>query len=98
MAVGLDLEKRVGRQKAVASDLLTAHNAFEEAGAAARVDLVEGADRGQRIADQAAIDGHQLAVGGQLAKGLEVGTMDRRRARMSVGRGMLAPAGFALSA
>ncbi len=95
MAVGLDLEKGFGGQETVAADLFAAHDALEEAGAAAGVDLVEGADRGQRIADQAAIDGHEPAVRGQLAKGLEVGTMGRRG---QLGRSGLARAGFAWSA
>ena len=57
-AVGLDLEERLGGQKAVAADLFAAHHALEQAGAAAGVDLVEGADRRQRSLDQPPIDRH----------------------------------------
>ena len=70
VAVGFDLEKRIGGQEAVAADLLAADHALEQAGAAAGVDLVEGASPGQRVADQAAVDGHQLGPLGQLLKRL----------------------------
>ena len=42
-AIGLDLEERLGGQKAVAAHFLAAHDALEQASAASGVDLVEGA-------------------------------------------------------
>ena len=62
MAVGLDFEEGLGGQEAVAADLFAADDALEEAGAATGVDLVEGADRGQGVAEQAAIDRHQRGL------------------------------------
>ena len=74
-AVGLDLEERLGGQETVASHFLAADDALEQASAASGVDLVEGADRSERIAHQPPVDGHQLGAGGQTLEGLEVGVV-----------------------
>ena len=93
-AVGLDLEERVGGQETVAADLFAAHDALEQAGAAAGVDLVEGADRASASrSDQAAIDGHQL--GRRVAsfrKALEVGSSGRAPVRVLVTGHLASPA------
>ncbi len=60
IAAGFDLQERIGGEKAVAADLLAADDAFEQAGARTRVELVKRRDRRERIADQAAVDRHEV--------------------------------------
>jgi hypothetical protein len=64
MAVCLDFKKGFGCQKTIAANLFPPHNALEQAGTAPRVDLMEGGDRRQRIADYSPINRHKMGVSG----------------------------------
>jgi len=73
LLVGFDLEEGVRGEEAVAAHLLAADHALEQTCAAAGIELVEGGHRGERVAHQAAVDGHQVRPGCELRESLEIG-------------------------
>ncbi len=64
----LEAQERARAEEAVAAQPLAADDAFEEERPVAFLDLAEGGDRRQRVADQLAIDRDDVALLGQLQK------------------------------
>ena len=71
LLVRLKTQERAGADKAVTSQAFAADHALEQEGPVPFLDLAEGADRGQRIADELAIDRHQARVPSQLREFIE---------------------------
>src|SRR5262245_55226264 len=71
--VGLEAQERAGAEEAVAPHALAADDGLEQERPSALLDLAEGADRRQGVADQLAVDRHQASVAGQFNELLEGG-------------------------
>ena len=75
VAAGFELEKRAGRDKAIAADTLAADHALEQARAAAGVDAPQRRHGRQHVAKQATIDRHQMHPRREATERLEIGVV-----------------------
>src|SRR5205807_5504359 len=77
-AVGLEAQEGASAEETVAPEALAADNALEEKGPVAFLDLAEGADGRERIADELAVDRHHAGLPGELDELLEGRSEERR--------------------
>ena len=70
-AVRLEAQERAGAEEAVAAEPFAADDALEEERPVALLDLAEGADRRERVADELAVDRHHAVAARQLDEFLE---------------------------
>src|SRR5262249_3936124 len=61
----LEAQERARAEEAVAAQALAADDALEQERPVALLDLAEGADRGERVAGELAVDRHQVALAGE---------------------------------
>ncbi len=82
-AISLETQEGTAADEAVAAQTFAADDALEQKRPVAFLNLAEGADRRQRVADELAIDRHQAhRPGGRAGQGnefLEAGTMAHAR-------------------
>lgn len=83
LVLGLKTQERPGAEEAVAADAFSADDAFEQERPVSFLDLAEGADRRQGVADQLPIDGHHAGAGRQGNKFIETGMVAHGRSRSS---------------
>src|SRR5438552_2144868 len=68
MIMSVKAQERPGAEEAVAADALASDHALEQERPITFLNLAEGADRRERVADQLAIDRHDPGVAGQLGE------------------------------
>ena len=73
VATSFDAEERIRSEKAVASDLLSADDAFEQKRMLAVADLPVGGDRRQRVTEDLPVNGNQLHASGEVSDSFEIG-------------------------
>ena len=69
----LEAEERPGAEEAVAAEPLAADDALEQERPVALLDLAEGADRRESVAEELAVDGDDRVPGRQLGELVERG-------------------------
>src|SRR5205823_1408344 len=77
--VCLEAEERPAADEAVPADALAADDALEQEGPVAVVDLAEGGDRRQRVADQLPEDGDEAGVARQRQEFVKTRTVAHTR-------------------
>src|SRR5262249_42861256 len=74
-AEGLEAEERPGAEEAVAAQPLAANNALEEERPVPLLDLAEGGDRRECVADELAVDRHETRAPGEVQELFQIGVV-----------------------